>query len=265
MQTHSTWADWFINHANNDSENRNLEAFSNILSSGDSNEAKLRALVEEINTVILAADLNKNIMILHSPINFGGTRSRPKNKVVCMLGVGLQATYILLDLNTALADILILVPTVPDLAGCKSAKEVANIPAPEEDGLVGFEGSAIFIPGPVLENTIISAKKKNPFELIPIISQAAWSLDKEHKLKATAVTHAEDLNAWLYRVKTGLVPKTRYSVNPDNTKIITFCNKRHLQCINSNKHESRRSSNCGQRIGYKSAHQCNLYPKQGSN
>jgi hypothetical protein len=30
-------------------------------------------LVEEIDTVILAADANKRIMILHSPKNFGGT------------------------------------------------------------------------------------------------------------------------------------------------------------------------------------------------
>jgi hypothetical protein len=195
MQTHSTWADWFINHANNEAGNRNLEAFSNILSSGDSNKAKLWALVEEIYTDILAADLNKNIMILHFPKNFGGTRSRPKNKVVCMLGVGPQATYILPDLNTALADIQIVVPMVQDLAGCKSAKEVANIPAPEENGLVGFEVSAIFIPGPVLRNTIISAKTKNPFKLIPIISQAARSFDEERKLKATAVTHADNLNA----------------------------------------------------------------------
>jgi hypothetical protein len=190
MQRHSTWADWFINHANDDAGNRNLEAFRNILSSGDSNEAKLQALVEEIDTVILAADSNNNIMILHSPKNFCGTRSRPKNKVVCMLGVGPQTTYILPDLNTALADIQIVVPTVQDLAGCKSAKEVTNIPAPEENGLVSFKGSAIFIPGPVLWNTIISAKTKNSFELIPIISQAAKSFDKEHELEATAVTHA---------------------------------------------------------------------------
>jgi hypothetical protein len=105
MQMHSTWANWFINHANNDAGNMNLEAFSNILSSGDSNEAKLRALVKEIDTVILAADSNKYIMILHSPKNFGSTRSSPKNKFVCMLGVGPRATYILPDLNTALADI----------------------------------------------------------------------------------------------------------------------------------------------------------------
>jgi hypothetical protein len=88
MQTRSSGADWFIHNESNDAGNRNLQAFSDILSSGDSNKAKLRALVKEIDTVILAADLNGNIMIPHSPKNFCGTRSHPKNKVMCMLGVG---------------------------------------------------------------------------------------------------------------------------------------------------------------------------------
>jgi hypothetical protein len=90
MPTHSSWVDWFINNDSNDTENRNLQDFSDILSSGDSNKAKLQALVEEINTVVLAADLNGNIMILHSPKNFGGTRSCPENKVVCMLTLALE-------------------------------------------------------------------------------------------------------------------------------------------------------------------------------
>jgi hypothetical protein len=170
MQTHSSWANWFVNHGNNDAGNKNIQAFCNILSSGDSNEVKLQALVEDIDTVILAADLNNNIMIIYSPQNFGGTRSRPKNKVVCMLGVGSRVTCVLLDLKTAFKDIKLILPTVHDLAECKSAKEVASIPAPEEEGLVGFEGSAIFIPGPILRNAIIKSNSKIPFELIPIIS-----------------------------------------------------------------------------------------------
>jgi hypothetical protein len=92
MPTHPSWAEWFINHANNDAGNRNLAGFSGILSSGDPVESKIRALVEEIDTIILAADANGNVMILHSPKNFGGTRSRPENKVVCMLGLGAQAS-----------------------------------------------------------------------------------------------------------------------------------------------------------------------------
>ncbi len=144
----------------------------------------LGALVEEIDTVVLAADSNRNIMILHSPMNFGSTRSRPENKVVCMLGIGPWATCILLDLNTAFRDFQFIILSVYDLAECESAKDCANIPAPEANGLDEFKGSAIFIPGPVLQNTIIASNRKNPFKLIPIVSHAARSFDEEHKLEA---------------------------------------------------------------------------------
>jgi hypothetical protein len=105
MQTHPTWAEWFTSHTSNDAENKNLQAFSDILSAGVSNEAKLRDLVDEIDSVILGADPNKNIMIFHSPKNYGGTRSRPELKVSCMLGLGARATPVLLDLNSAFANI----------------------------------------------------------------------------------------------------------------------------------------------------------------
>ncbi len=58
---HSSWANWLINHDSNDAGNRNLQAFSNILSLGDSNKVKLQALVKEINTVVLAANSSSAI------------------------------------------------------------------------------------------------------------------------------------------------------------------------------------------------------------
>ena len=143
--TTATWLDWFINHTSNDAGNRNLQAFSDILSSESNGAEKLRSLVEEIDTVILAANANNNIMIMHSPKNLGGTRSRPDNKVVCMLGMGPQAVSVQVDLNSALADCNIIVPTVQELAECRTAQDVADISAPTDIGLVGFEGSAIFI------------------------------------------------------------------------------------------------------------------------
>jgi hypothetical protein len=73
MATHTTWSNWFVNHASNNARNQNLKTFSKILSSNDNDATKLWQLVEEIDTVILAADANKHIMILHSPKNFGGT------------------------------------------------------------------------------------------------------------------------------------------------------------------------------------------------
>ena len=72
MSTQSNWIDWFVNHPSNEEGNRNLQSFSDILGAGTSNDDKLKQLVEEIDTVILAADANKNVLILHSPKNFGG-------------------------------------------------------------------------------------------------------------------------------------------------------------------------------------------------
>ena len=86
----SNWINWFVNHPSNEEGNRNLQSFSNILGAGIFRDDKLKQFVKEINTVILAADANKNILILHSPKNFGGTQSRPMNKVVCMIKISLN-------------------------------------------------------------------------------------------------------------------------------------------------------------------------------
>jgi hypothetical protein len=191
--------------------------------------------VEEIDTVILAADANNKIMILHSPKNFGGTRSRPDNKVVCMLGLGAHTMYIFIDSRTALADFQIVVPAVTDLSDCESAQDVANITAPEENGQVGFKGSSIFIPAPVLHNAILASGTNEPFELIPIVTEAAKHFDSDYEEDKTItilqITHADNLNAWLYGVNVGSINETRYQINPDDTEVTFFCKERLAQCI----------------------------------
>jgi hypothetical protein len=206
MLKQSNWINWFINHPSNCEGNRHLQSFSDILSAGLLEERKLKQLVEEIYIVILAADANKNILILHSPKNFGGTRSRPSNKVVCMIGLGNQGTYISINLNSAFADHCIAIPCFSELADCTTAEDVANLPTPGEDSTIGFEGSSVFIPCPIIRNAILEADTTNPFALIPIVTAAAKAFNVEHESDKSqthkAITHADDLNAWLYGVKT---------------------------------------------------------------
>jgi len=113
------------------------------------------------------------------------------------------------------------VPAVTDLSDCESAQDVANIPAPEENGLVGFKGSSIFIPAPVLHDAILASGTNEPFELIPIVTEAAKHFDSDHEedetITSLAITHADDLNAWLYGVNVGSINETRYQINPDKT------------------------------------------------
>jgi hypothetical protein len=163
-------------------------------------------LVEEIDTVILAADANKRIMILHSPKNFGGIQTRPENKVVCMLGMCTQAVSVFVNLNSALANCNILVPTVNELSGCKTAQEVKDIPIPATNGFVGFEGSAFFIPGPFLQNAIITSNTNDPFNLIPLMNSRARDFETKvvdilAEMNGNPVNHADELNAWLYSIR----------------------------------------------------------------
>ncbi len=46
-----------------------------------------------------------------------------------------------------------------------------------------------------------------------------------------AITHAEDLNAWLYGIMVGSIKETRYQINPYDSEINSFCKERHAQCI----------------------------------
>ncbi len=153
------------------------------------------------------------------------------------MGLGNQATYILIDSKTALGDCRIIVPTVAELAECKTAKGVANIPVPDKNDLVGFEGSTVFIPSPLLRNAILASDTNEPFELIPIliVTAAARAFNLEHEEDETmvskAITHADNLNAWLNGVKAGSINKTRYQINPDDSEITSFCKEHHTQCI----------------------------------
>ena len=139
----------------------------------------------------------------YSPRNVGGTRTIPANKLVFMLGVGPQAVSVLVDLNSALANCNIFVPTVNKLSGCTTAQEVEDIPNPNQNGLVGFKGSVIFISGPVLCNAIITSNLTIPFELISLINLTtrtfeAEAADELAAMNGNPVNHADDLNAWLY-------------------------------------------------------------------
>ena len=51
MAMHPTWSEWFTNHPSNDAGNLNLQAFSDILSSGDTEATTLQQVTEEIDTV----------------------------------------------------------------------------------------------------------------------------------------------------------------------------------------------------------------------
>jgi hypothetical protein len=152
-----------------------------------------------------------------------------------MLGMGTQAVSILVNLNLVLANCNIIVPTVDKLPGWEQTQEVKDIPIPATNGLAGFKGSAIFTPGPFLQNTIITSNTNDPFDLIPLMNSRARDFYTEAadilaEMKGNLVNHADNLNTLLYGIRLGNIPKTRYLVLPDD-KIAQFNAQRHQDCI----------------------------------
>ncbi len=146
MQTHSSWAGWFINNKAMTQETGIFKLLVKSWVQGIQTKQNYGHWLKKIDTVILAADSNRNIMILHSPKNFGGTRSHPKNKVVCMLGVGPQATCVLLDLNTAFRDLNSLSHQFTTSQDGIQPMKLPTSQHQKQTALLVFEGSAIFHP-----------------------------------------------------------------------------------------------------------------------
>jgi hypothetical protein len=151
--------------------------------------------------------------------------------------MGTQSVSVLVNLNLALANCNIIVPTVDKLSGCKTAQEVEDIPIPVTNGLLRFKGLAIFIPRPFLQNTIITLNSNNPFNLIPLMNSRARDFETKvadilAETNGNPVNHVDNLNAWLYGIRQGTIPKTRYSVLPDDDKISQFnYQQQHQACI----------------------------------
>jgi hypothetical protein len=116
--------------------------------------------------------------------------------------------WVQINLNSALANCNIAVPTNQELSDCTSAQDVNDIPIPAVNGFVGFEGLAFFRPVSAFRNAILATNIHDPFELILLrTTTMARNYDtaaQANNMQGTALTHADDLNARLNGVKRGL-------------------------------------------------------------
>ena len=108
----TSWKQHFASLPGNDDGDRNMRAFSVALVAGQTPAKKLKQLVDEVDSIILVADERNEISILHSISNLGGTRSRPENKIVALVGMGAHTTCVLLDWEKAVGDCQLVTPTL---------------------------------------------------------------------------------------------------------------------------------------------------------
>jgi hypothetical protein len=79
----------------------------------------------------------------------------PEKKLMCLSGTGALATVFEVNSLTLMAKCNLVTPTIDALCECMTAIEVAEVEAPDENGLVTYPGSASFLPAPWLADAVI--------------------------------------------------------------------------------------------------------------
>jgi len=238
----TTWKQHFTSLVGDEEGNKKMLEFSNALTASKSQRDRLLSLVEEIDSVVFIADEDGKINIIHSPLNFGGTRTRSKNKIACLLGLGPLATAVILNDRQAIEECEIATPTLDAMHACKTAEDFQALAAPPIDGEVTFPGAASFIPSPFLRNFVIESESNDPAEIVPLLFAEAKRFDADHAddqaYRDTAVSHAEDFALWAWGVMSKRVSETRFSIRPDDGELKNFADARHKECIFSSLREA---------------------------
>ncbi len=112
------------------------------------------------------ANDSKEVTIIHQPHNFGGTLLHPTDKVGCLVGMGPNATPVVLNHCSALQSIQVIVPSITDIRACLTVDALAALATPATDGLVNLEGLNSFFPAPFLRNAILSVDSSSPLALV---------------------------------------------------------------------------------------------------
>ena len=133
------------------------------------------------------------------------------------------------------AECNLVTPTIDALRECTTATEVAELEAPDKNGLVTYPGSASFLPAPWLADVVVAANSSDPFLLITVINAAATAFDLEHEEDENYITsaadHAGDFILWAWGIGADRVSTISIIFDPTDIELDRFKIERHQACI----------------------------------
>ena len=163
MPQSNNWKECFRLLPSNESGDKNLDAFLAALDTELDPNTLIANLVLETEAVFFAVDEEKQIFPLHSPKNFGGTRTRQTNKVAACMGLGSSVFGVEIDTRSALATNEFFTPSFDLLRDCGSAQELRDLGLPNQEQESATNDTSfcslvsIVIPPPAIRDGLIRA------------------------------------------------------------------------------------------------------------
>ena len=182
----------------------------------------------EDEDVIFLGNIKGKITLFHSPTNFGGNRARTTNNVACLLGLGPEATEVLLNEEEICSSKRFKGATTEEIYKASAKEEINGL----GKGKVHTLGT-IFIPAPLLRNEILDFDSKEPEDLILEANRIGniFANQDQSALKNEAEYHVQEFALWLQGVILKAIPEVSYEVNPDDGELAGFSKSRHSSCI----------------------------------
>jgi hypothetical protein len=200
--------------------------FSSAWSQQTTPNEKVAFISNDNDIVLLAANANKTVAILHSFKNIGGTLLRPSNKFVCFMGTSVNATAVAIDLASITGNKNFRSPSIESLFECNSASEIASLPIPPNNAPITSLGCSSFLPAPWLLSAILTSRLNDPLELIVECKEVADLFDMFHAgsstLNSSAIDHLEDFACWAWCVHHKKVPPVSFTLDPDDKDIYLY-------------------------------------------
>ena len=235
----TNWSDYFKSRPDNEKGNQDTTIYHSAWNPSVSSAVKLSLLTNDPDTIILGADTEGTIILLHSFANLGGSLLHRDDKFVCLFGSGQVGIAIIVAPDSATADCTFISPEPNIIIAAKTTTELQAISDPTSDTQGGtgttYLGCSTFLPAPWLVDSILETKSNDPWELILAASAAANAFDMTHDSDpaylTTATSHLEDFVQWAWGVKTQKVSRTAYRLDPTDTALETFQKERQNKCI----------------------------------
>ena len=92
------WITFFDSRHDNDQGNYDSSVFSEAWSHQTTPNKKALFITNDAHSIVLAANANKTVAVLHSFKNIGGTPLHPANKYACFCGTSNNATVVIINM-----------------------------------------------------------------------------------------------------------------------------------------------------------------------
>ena len=80
--------EYFENNPSNEDGDKNMNSFSKVLSGNKNQKEKTSTATNNADSVVVGADAENNVVIVHSLSNLGGNPLRPVDNIVGAVGMG---------------------------------------------------------------------------------------------------------------------------------------------------------------------------------